>query len=607
MLDTELDEDLIEVVLTEALESLESALWTLRAIDHGPQSPEVVASLFRCFHSIKGNTAMAGRSAVSKAAHRVENALDVVRELKRPLALFEAKVLIEVVDLLHPLIEGMEESEPVWASLELSLERLEALFAERPATLPLVDVLSAAAAMSRGGIEVAVHEATPLSQERPSSNDGDFDDLGPGSDKAHDAAHAKLKVDVQSIMDAMTVAGELFQIDERLKFFVRGASSQLTEEELERWDGLTQISREFDASIERLYAQLIDIQRLPVSQLTGPLERNVRDICRKTGKTIDFVVRGRDLRIDKNVIQALKDPLMHMVRNAADHGAEPPDQREAAGKNRSARVVLQFEDAEDTVIVTLSDDGRGMDRRRIVHKAIEKGLLDQDAAEQLNPEQIIQFIFHPGFSTADKVSELSGRGVGMDVVAKAITTAGGVIETKTDLGKGTTFRIEIPKLGSPVVDGLAVRSGGTVYLIPVKNVLSFMARSDFKLVVEPEGHLSALFHERIYSLSHLPSQPDPSRLRNERTIGVLVEDRRGRRGIIVVDEVLGRRRALSQQVNYEQCHVARETSIAILGDGTMGFTIGVEEFLSERLFMNALGHTSLDCSRPGNEVKLCAS
>lgn len=606
MLDTELDEDLIEVVLTEALESLESALWTLRAIDHGPQSPEVVASLFRCFHSIKGNTAMAGRTAVSKAAHRVENVLDIVRELKRPLALFEAKVLIEVVDLLHPLIEGMEESEPVWASLERTLEHLEELFVERPVT-PLAEALSVAAAISNRSTEVSLHEVSPLSQERPSINDGEFDELGPGSDKAHDANHAKLKVDVQSIMDAMTVAGELFQIDERLKFFVRGASSQLTEEELERWDGLTQISREFDASIERLYAQLIDIQRLPVSQLTGPLERNVRDICRKTGKTIDFVVRGRDLRIDKNVIQALKDPLMHMVRNAADHGAEPPEQREAIGKSRNARVVLHFEDAEDTVIVTLSDDGRGMDRRRIVQKAIEKGLIDKDAAEQLNPEQVIQFIFHPGFSTADKVSELSGRGVGMDVVAKAITTAGGVIETKTELGKGTTFRIEIPKLGSPVVDGLAVRSGSTVYLIPVKNVLSFMARSDFKLVVEPEGYLSALFHGRIYPLSHLPSQPDPLRLRNDRTIGVLVEDRRGRRGIIVVDEVLGRRRALSQQVNYEQCHVARQTSIAILGDGTMGFTIGVEEFLSARLLMNALGQTSLECSRSGNEVELCAS
>lgn len=606
MADTELDEDLIEVVLTEALESLESALWTLRAIDHGPQSPEVVASLFRCFHSIKGNTAMAGRAAVSKAAHRVENALDIVRELKRPLLLLEAKILIEVVDLLHPLIEGMEESEPVWAALEQTLERLDVLFAERPTT-PLAEAMSLASAVSRRSIpEVVVHDVAPPSQERLSIPDGEFDD-GPSSDRAHDGNHAKLKVDVQSIMDAMTVAGELFQIDERLKFFVRGASSQLTEEELERWDGLTQISREFDTSIERLYAQLIDIQRLPVSQLTGPLERNVRDICRKTGKAIDFVVRGRDLRIDKNVIQALKDPLMHMVRNAADHGAETPEQREASGKSRSARVVLAFEDAEDSVVVTLADDGRGMDRRRIVQKAIEKGLLDKDAADQLNPDQIIQFIFHPGFSTADKVSELSGRGVGMDVVAKAITTAGGMIETKTELGKGTTFRIEIPKLGSPVVDGLAVRSGSTVYLIPVKNVLSFMARSDFKLLAEPEGHLSALFHERIYPLSHLPSQPDPLRLRNDRTIGVLVEDRRGRRGIIVVDEVLGRRRALSQQVNYEQCHVVRQTSIAILGDGTMGFTIGVEEFLSERLLMNALGHTSLDCSQPGNEVELCAS
>jgi two-component system, chemotaxis family, sensor kinase CheA len=601
--DTELDEDLIEVVLTEALESLESALWTLRAIDYGPQSPEVVASLFRCFHSIKGNTAMAGRTPVSKAAHRVENVLDVVREQKRPLAPPEAKVLIEVVDLLHPLIEGMEDSEQVWTALNRGLERLEALFpaaSHEAAPLPMLPPLPPVES-------VAIGDSAPTSSDRFSVPDSEHDEQGPNGDKAHDASHAKLKVDVQSIMDAMTVAGELFQIDERLKFFVRAASAQLSQEELERWDGLTQISREFDASIERLYEQLIDIQRLPVSQLTGPLERSVRDICRKTGKSIEFTVRGRDLRIDKNVIQALKDPLMHMVRNASDHGAESPTERVSVGKPPAARVVLTFEDAEDTVVVTLSDDGRGMDRNRILQKAIEKGLIEREAGEALTPEQVIQFIFHPGFSTAAQVSELSGRGVGMDVVAKSITSAGGVIETRTELGKGSTFRISIPKLGSPVVDGLAVRSGHTVYLIPVKNVLSFMARSDFKLIVEPRGQLSALFHNRAYPLTHLPGESDPLRLRNERTIGVLVEDRRSRRGIIVVDEVLGRRRALSQRVRYEQCHIERNTSIAILGDGTMGFTVGVEDFLSEKLLMNARSHSSLEYARGEDEPELCAS
>ncbi len=306
------------------------------------------------------------------------------------------------------------------------------------------------------------------------------------------------------------------------------------------------------------------------------------------------MVKGRDLRIDKNVIQALKDPLMHMVRNASDHGAELPHERVAAGKNTSAKVVLEFDDADDTVVVTLADDGRGMDRKRILAKAVERGLVDVDKAATLGPDEIVAFIFHPGFSTAAQVSELSGRGVGMDVVARAIHGAGGVIETRTELGKGSTFRIELPKLGSPVVDGLAVRSGKVVYLIPVKNVLCFVARSEFKLVQEPEGQLSALYHNRIYPLSHLPGQPDPSRLRNVRTIGVLVEDRRGKKGLVVVDEVLGRCRALSQEMTYEACHLSRQTDVAILGDGTMGFAIGVEDFLTGNLSLVSRNGVSLE-------------
>jgi two-component system, chemotaxis family, sensor kinase CheA len=589
MSELELDADLVEVVLAEAQESLESALWTLRAINHGAQSPEVVASLFRCFHSIKGNTAMAGKTQVSRASHRVENVLDVVRSQARPLTEAEAKALIDVVDLLHPLIDG-EDSPQVWESLERSLLHLEQLF------LRLSRAPSQHIENEHDSVPPPSGSDSIDSTPRTESQDHEANDASP--ERTPEANHAKIKVDAQSLLDAMTVAGELFQLDERLKYFVAALSAQVRNEEADMWDGLTQISREFDSSIERLYDQLIHIQRLPVSQLTGPLERSVRDICRKTGKEIDFVVQGRDLRIDKNVIQALKDPLMHMVRNASDHGAEMPDERRAAGKPTSVRIVLAFEDTDDDIVVTLSDDGRGMDVARVLRKAIENGLVSELAARQLTTSQVIQFIFRPGFSTADRVSELSGRGVGMDVVKKAIADAGGAIDTKTELGKGTTFRISIPKLGSPVVDGLAVRSGAVVYLLPVKNVLCFMARTDLTLVTEPHGQVSALYQEHLYPLFHLPGEPDARRLKNGHTTGALVEDRAGRRGIVIVDEVLGRRRALSQQVAYEACHVERRSSVAILGDGTMGFSISIEDLLSEKLLLNGRGAGAFD----GHEV-----
>src|SRR5690606_12182029 len=148
--------------------------------------------------------------------------------------------------------------------------------------------------------------------------------------------------------------------------------------------------------------------------------------------------------IDKNVVQVLKDPLMHMVRNAADHGVEAADERNAAGKSTRARVTLSFEDSDDVVVVTLQDDGRGIDAERVRQKIVQKGLLDEQAAEHLSRDEVINYIFAPGFSTAAQVSELSGRGVGMDVVQQQIVGAGGVIHTTTALGEGTRFILQVP-------------------------------------------------------------------------------------------------------------------------------------------------------------------
>jgi len=602
--DTELDDDLVAVVLAEALESLESALWTLRALDYGPRGLEVVASLFRCFHSIKGNTAMAGRTAVSQFAHRVESVMDVIRGQNRVLRPVEGALLIEIVDLMHPLIEQAVPAADALGAALSALVRFESLHvvAAVPAASPSLHTGSRTRVEIESGGPPFSDDAR---QAPPSSN---LLERTESETEAGTSAN-KLRVEVQSIIDTMMVAGELFQIDERLKFLVRLVDSDAAlkqQDASDRWEGLHQISREFDAAIERLYAQLLDIQRLPVSQITGPLERIVRDICRKTGKEIDLIVIGKELRIDKQVSQVLKDPLMHMVRNACDHGVELPAARIAAGKPPRATVSLEFHDAEDSVVVTLGDNGRGLDLVRIREKAVQKRLVSAADAKTLSEQQIIQFVFHPGFSTADQVSELSGRGVGMDVVANSISGAGGVLQTSTEQGKGTQFRIELAKLGSPVVDGLAVRSCGVVFLIPLKNVLCFIGRSGFRVIREPSGVLSALVQGRTYALSRLPGETDASSLRNPRTIGVLVEDRRGKRAVVIVDEVLGRRKALAQEVRYEPCQRVREMGVAILGDGSIGFTIAVEELANHSLLLLDREGVSLEI-HPENEGLRCAS
>ena len=386
------------------------------------------------------------------------------------------------------------------------------------------------------------------------------------------------------LVATMKVAGELFQLDERLKHFSTQsvAIRQNSGEESELRDGLHQISREFDGAIEKLYELLLELQRLPVSQIASPLERAVRDIRRQTGKEVEFDVLGRDLRVDKQVLQVLRDPLMHMVRNSADHGIEDPDTRERCGKKREGKVTLKVEDLDDIVAVTVSDDGGGIDLVRVREKAIERGLVDASSVSSLSDQEVVEFIFQPGFSTADQVSDLSGRGVGMDVVLQQIRSSGGAVSTQTQKGKGTQFRIEIPKAGSPVTDGLAVRTGSTVFLIPLKNVLSFCGRRDMKVWRQPDDQVLSRVGEHVYPVLRVPGEPDARSLVSARTIGVLLQDRNGQCALVPVDDVLGRRKALVQKFERVSGDNCESSEVCILGDGTMAFSLSIDRMVQDQ-------------------------
>ncbi|GEM_PF-3550591 len=566
-----LDDDLVEIVLAEAQENLENAIVLLSSKE---REPEMVDALFRCFHSIKGNCAMAHRTDLSNTAHQMETELDRVRTAGRPLTTDETGLFLELSDLLVLLLT--EADQTVLAPIDRCLRALNEKI---------------------GGIS---RESSKDDGEGVPSDDLIANDevraRGDGEKQ-----NARLKVDVGMLLSTMKVAGELFQLDERLKHFSTKSASESNSEgdsegDSELRDGLHQISREFDGAIERLYELLLDIQRLPVAQIASPLERAVRDIKRKTGKEINFTVLGRDLRVDKQVLQVLSDPLMHMVRNSADHGIEIPEVRSRSGKGVEGSITLQVEDLDDIVAVTIQDDGAGIDVERVKAKAIERGIVSALEAEKLSQDEIVEFIFHAGFSTADAVSELSGRGVGMDVVMQQIRASGGAVITTTVLGEGTTFRLEVPKAGSPVTDGLAVRTGETIHLIPMKNVVTFVGRKEMCVWRQPDNQVLSRVGEDVYPVLRVPGEPDALCLNSSRTIGVLLEDRRGERVLVPVDDVLGRRKALVQRVDKKAGEEFARSEVCILGDGTMAFSLHIDSLMEDRKLIwrtpadDTLGH-----------------
>lgn len=291
---------------------------------------------------------------------------------------------------------------------------------------------------------------------------------GPRGNAAARNSSRTVRVDVEVLDNLMNLVGEL--VIDRTRLL-----QVLTQMEQERdSDDLTQVMAGALAHIGRMTSDLQEeIQRarmLPVDNLFKKFPRMVRDTAQKAGKEIEFVMRGEETELDRSVIEEIGDPLMHLLRNAVDHGVETPDVRVAAGKPARGKVVLEAFHEENHIIISVRDDGRGVDAEMIRASAVRKGLLTEEAVRRLTDQEAINLIWAPGFSTADKVSDISGRGVGLDVVHKNLEKINGSVEIRTEVGKGTEFRVKLP-LTLAIIRSLQVKALDATYCIPLSSVV----------------------------------------------------------------------------------------------------------------------------------------
>ncbi|HLN24414.1 MAG TPA: chemotaxis protein CheA [Patescibacteria group bacterium] len=287
----------------------------------------------------------------------------------------------------------------------------------------------------------------------------------------HDAKPANriLKVEQAKVDTLMNLIGELVVSKNSLPFLAKRA---------EEVHGSRQMAREIkdiyaviDRLAQEMQGSIMAVRMLPVSEVFERFPRLVRDVSRKLGKHIALVIEGEDTAADKNIIEALGDPLLHIIRNAIDHGIEQPEEREAAGKPPEATILVKAFQDGDLVVIEVSDDGRGIDPEKIKASALAKGVIDADRAARLTDQEAVNLVFFPGFSTAEKVSDLSGRGVGMDVVVTAVEKAGGRVEVMSRPGQGATVRLSLP-LSMAVTRVMMVEAGGgMLFGIPMDHIV----------------------------------------------------------------------------------------------------------------------------------------
>jgi two-component system chemotaxis sensor kinase CheA len=488
-------------------------------------------SLFRHAHSIKGMAASMGYEPVVEVAHALEDLLSSFRDGGHTADRTLVDLLLAAGDRLSQLVDAVERADELPAAADLSL-RIRNYLRGAPAEPALAAVATADAPAPESGLalaitfsplavlpaarafqvckalqDVAVSFDPPLEQIRAGKFGGelraylaaapdeallariravpDVDKVAyaevqaavsaerPAAGKARIDLGAHVRMDMAVLDRFVDMVGELVTVNNQIRETSRGlfsAELQTTVDALGRITG-------------GLYQEVLQARMVPFSLLAERLPRVVRDVAQQLGKQVQLVVQGNDVELDRSVIEHLSDPLVHLVRNAVDHGFETPAERHAAGKAPAGKLVVRARQAESQVVVEIQDDGRGIDRDKVLAHAVAKGLVTPEAAAKLGDGEVYDFLFHAGFSTAGQVSNISGRGVGLDVVQTALETLGGEIELQSKPGQGTTFRLRLPARVA-IIPVFLVRAGEQTFGLPISKVsrARWIKRTDIQLV-----------------------------------------------------------------------------------------------------------------------------
>jgi two-component system, chemotaxis family, sensor kinase CheA len=466
--------ELIDSFIVETGEILEKLSQNLLDLEKRPDDSELHNTIFRAVHTIKGTSSFLGFDQLTELAHVFEDVLNKIRKKEITVGPQEIDLILESYDILKVLLERIEEKNKQPLDLTSIVARLKVVAsgaspAPKPAAPPPPpehDAQAEAGQQPAPGAEPAAAEASTAAPAAQAAEQASANPNAAGSQKT--AAESTIRVDVNRLDNLMNLVGELVLGRNRLSQISGIMGEQFESHQISR--DLSETSSQIDLITTELQLAVMKTRMVPIGKVFNKMPRLIRDLCRDMSKEIDLQIFGEETELDKSIIEELNDPLVHILRNAADHGVEGPDDRAAAGKPRLGTVVLKAEHEGNHIVITVKDDGKGMDPEVLKRKAIDKGVITAAEAADMSRNDAFNLIFLPGFSTAQKVTNVSGRGVGMDVVRTNITRLKGIIEIDSEIGKGSTFTIKLP-LTLAIIQGLLAQVGDEIFAIPLGSVL----------------------------------------------------------------------------------------------------------------------------------------
>ncbi len=577
------DESLIRDFIVEGLEYIDEIEVNILNLEQDTGNKEYINIIFRPFHSIKGVASFLNLDQIRELAHSLETLLDRVRndELRVTSGLID--VILDGADALKAMIiqlrDGLEDKPA--QSLEVDLpalrERIHGVEEGRADIQErkkvgeiLVEEGSLTGAVLEEGLKIAEQTDPPKKIGETLIAKGKVTPKQVSQALRKQATQTMdtgaVRVDIRKLDDLIDMVGELVI-----------AQSIIRQNQIVQSNGDSELAK----SIVQLSSITSEIQKtstglrmVPIKQTFQRMSRLVRDLSRNTGKSIGVVMEGEDTEIDRNMVDEIYNPLVHMIRNAVDHGIGPPEERVKQGKPERGTIRLRAYHRGENIVIEISDDGRGLDTDRILKKAVENGVVD--GAHTLSDQDIWRLIFHPGLSTAREVTDVSGRGVGMDVVKQSVEKLRGKIEINSVPDEGSTFITRFP-LTMAIINGMIVRVGNEKYIIPmvaIRQLLRPERKSCNKIAGKGEtinvmGNIMPLV--RLYDLLHI----EPEHKNPWEALAVVIEGE-NRAKCILVDEIIGEEEVVIKSLGEGLKGVRGVSGGAIMGDGSVGLIMDPE-------------------------------
>jgi len=626
------DEEILQDFLVEAGEILELLSEQLVDLEQNPDDSNLLNAIFRGFHTVKGGAGFLQLHALVNCCHSAENVFDTLRNHKRKVTSDLMDVVLETLDNVNAMFEEVRQREAPTAAPQELIDRLNQLALPAGEAVPqspvpaatvdvadqgditddefekLLDALNddkkasadtsetiASSSVASGNGDISDDEfealldqlhgkggsptvAAPESAKKPETAKVSAVAKAPAEpaqaktparDAAPAASETSVRVDTKRLDDIMNMVGELVLVRNRLQRLGDKSEDEQMHKAVANLDVVT----------TDLQAAVMQTRMQPIKKVFGRFPRVVRDLARSLKKEINLVMHGEDTDLDKNLVEALSDPLVHLVRNSVDHGIESPEERERAGKPRVGTITLSAEQEGDHILLLITDDGAGMNAEVLRRKAVEKGMYDQDGADRLTDQECYNLIFAAGFSTKDQISDVSGRGVGMDVVKTKISQLNGQLSVLTKLGEGSSIVIKVP-LTLAIMPTLMIMLADQSFALPLVNVVEIFHLNLSKTNVV-DGRECVVVRDKVFPLFHIKRWLIRGGARNvEPENGHVVIVSMGTRQVgFVVDQLVGQEEVVIKPLGRGLLGTPGMAGATITGDGRIALIIDVPSLL----------------------------